>query len=471
MFGCILVQLIFMDPELSEHFKTRTPSGIRLAQIEFAKRGDGCSALNVAIGNVSLPMHPKMRERMQKLADAGSPFEDGIVKYTPTVGLKEANDAMLNIIASSGFPTSGLYSQMLDGGSQAMELVIVGVCGPAGSGQKPLLLIDPAYTNYVAFANRVGRDTISVGRRLEEDGSFSLPDNAQIEKIIKEHKPGALVVIPYDNPTGQLYAQEQMIALAKICVKHNMWMISDEAYRELNYAGTKTVGIWGLANKQVPGIEGRRISIESTSKVWNACGLRIGALVTDNKEFHEKAVAEYTANLCANAIGQHIFGALAHESHANLQKWYGAQKAHYKKTIAEVSEELKHLLPGIIVSRPDASIYSVIDVRNIAKKDFDATKFVMWCAQKGKVETGGKNMTLLVSPMSGFYDCADFESNPGRTQMRIAYVLPYDKMKLVPQLFCKMFKQYNGQDPSSCMCGEQCRISVRKKVEEAYSQG
>ncbi|MFA5108172.1 MAG: aminotransferase class I/II-fold pyridoxal phosphate-dependent enzyme [Candidatus Micrarchaeia archaeon] len=460
-----------MEPELSEHFKTRKPSGIRLAQIEFAKREDGCMDLNVAIGNVSLPMHPKMIERMKKLAGKDSPFEAGIVKYTPTVGTKEANDAALNIIASSGFSTDGLYSQILDGGSQAMELVIVGTCGPAGSEEKPLLLIDPAYTNYNAFAKRVGRKTVSVGRKLEEDGSFSLPNNEEMERVIKKHKPAALVVIPYDNPTGQLFSQEQMIALAKICVKHNMWIISDEAYRELNYAGKDTLSIWGLTNKQVPGIEGRRISIETTSKVWNACGLRIGAIVTDNKEFHEKSVAEYTANLCANAIGQYIFGALAHESHADLKKWYGAQRTHYKKTIIEISEELKHLLPGIIVSRPDASIYSVIDVRNIAKKGFDATKFVMWCAQKGKVKIDGKDMTLLVSPMEGFYECANNATNPGKTQMRIAYVLENEKMRVVPQLFCKLFKQYCGQDSSTCMCDEVCQIKVKKKVEEAYSEG
>jgi aspartate aminotransferase len=110
------------------------------------------------------------------------------------------------------------------------------------------------------------------------------------------------VVIPYDNPTGHFYDQDSMIALAQLCVKHDLRMISDEAYRELFYIDKPATSIRGITDKEVPGIEGRRISIETASKVWNACGLRVGALVTDNKEFHEKSVAEYTANLCTNVI-------------------------------------------------------------------------------------------------------------------------------------------------------------------------
>lgn len=455
---------------MSEHFKSRNPSAIRLAQIEFMKREDECEAINAAIGNVTLPMHPAMIKRMANLLDRDSPFRDGAVTYSATRGTAEANKAVLNIIASSGFETKGLHTQIIDGGSQAMELVIVGCCGPAGSDKRPLLLIDPAYTNYVSFAQRLGRKTVTVKRKLEDDGTFSLPSMAEIEKIIEKHKPGAIVVIPYDNPTGQFFQREQMVQIAKLCAKHDMWFISDEAYRELNYSKFETVSIWGITNKDAKGIEGRRISIETASKVFNACGLRIGAIVSDNEEFVEKSVAEYTANLCANAIGQHIYAGLGEVSAAELQRWYGQQRAYYRKMILETSEELKHLMPGIIISRPDASIYSVIDVRKIAKKSFDAREFVMWCAQKGKAAVGGKNLTLLVSPMGGFYDVAPGEENPGKTQMRIAYVEPPVKMRLVPALFCKLFKQYMGENPAKCECDGECKLAVRKKIEQIYSE-
>jgi aspartate aminotransferase len=431
-------------PELSELFKKRNPSAIRLAQIEFMKRTDGVDSVNTAIGNVSLPVHPALKVRMADLCSPESPFAESVVKYTATIGLEETRNAFLNIIGSSGFSTDGLKVQVTDGGSQAMELVVLAVCGPAASTEKPLLLIDPAYTNYNAMANRVSRRTISVTRHLQEDGRFSLPDVGEIEKIIKINMPGALVVIPYDNPTGQLYDQESMVLLGRLCVKHNMWLVSDESYRELNYTDQGCTSVWGLTENEVPGIQGRRVSIETSSKVWNACGLRVGALVTDNVELHEKSVAEYTANLCGNAIGQYVFGALAHETHSDLKAWYRKQREYYKPIMTALNKDLKKELPGIIVSEPDASIYSVVDVRNIAKPGFDARDFVLYCAREGRVEVEGKERTLLVTPMAGFYSISEGEKNPGKTQMRIAFVETPDRMRLVPRLFRELFLLYES---------------------------
>ena len=436
-------------PDMSVYFKGRNPSAIRMSQIEFSKREDSVKAINTAIGNVTLPTHPAMQERMFNLNSDSSPFKDGVVKYTATVGEKETNDAFLNVIASSGFNTEKLYSQITDGGSQAMELIVLGLCGEAGSEEKPLLLIDPAYTNYLSMANRVGRKIVSVKRELQDNGKFTLPDINDIEDVIKKYNPGALVVIPYDNPTGHFYTQGDMASLAGLCVKYNMWIVSDEAYRELYYEGEKAVSIWGIEDDIVPGIEGRRISIETTSKVWNCCGLRIGALVTDNEDLHTKAVAENTANLCSNAIGQYIFGAIAHESKEDLNKWYENIRSYYKSMLTDFCSELKSRLPGVIVSSPDSSIYSVIDVRNIAEKDFNALDFVMYCAKEGSVEIDGEYYTLLVSPMSGFYSVDPGEVNPGNTQMRVSYVPVKDDMKKAPELFEKLFTAYNSRTKAS----------------------
>ncbi len=430
------------EAKLSQHFSTREPSVIRLAQIEFMGRNDGAQAVNVAIGNVSLPMHPAMQYRLKNLGVAGSPFAEGVVKYSATVGFPETNEAFLNIIASSGFNTDGLFCQVTDGGSQGMELIIVGCCGPAGSDEKPLMLIDAAYTNYNAFAERVGRSTVSVTRTLSENGKFSLPAIREIEEAIEAYRPGALVVIPYDNPTGQLYDRSSLIVLARLCVKHGMWLVSDEAYRELYYSNDETVSIWGLTEDEVPGITGLRISVETSSKVWNACGLRIGALVTDNREFHTRCVAENTAGLCSNTIGQYIFGSLAHESHADLQQWYAHQREYYSGMMDSFTSDMKALLPGVIVSSPDASIYSVVDVRNIAGDGFDALEFVLFCARRGSLEVDGSLMTLLTAPMAGFYTVRDGQPNPGRTQMRVAYVESPERMKLVPRLLAGLLQEY-----------------------------
>jgi aspartate aminotransferase len=429
-------------PQLSAHFAARQPSPIRVSQIRFAERTDGAEAINVAIGNVSLPMHPAMIDRLGKLRDEGSPFAEGVVKYTTTVGLDETRRAFLNIIEASGFPTDGLLCQVTDGGSQAMELVILGACGPAGTDERPLLMIDAAYTNYGSFASRLGRRTVSIQRTLQDSGKFTLPSLDRIEQVIREHKPGALVVIPYDNPTGHYYDRETMVELARLCVEHDLWLISDEAYRELFYTGQPVSSVWALTEADVPGITGRRISIETASKVWNGCGLRIGALISDNAQFHTKAVAENTAALCPNAIGQYVFGALAHQDHEVLQAWYGELRAYYRTMMGEVSAHLKELLPGAIVSSPDASLYSVVDLRDLVGPDFDAMEFVRFCASEGAVDLDGVPTTLLTAPMAGFYSTSPGEPNPGRTQLRIAYIAKPETMAKVPGLFAELLKTY-----------------------------
>lgn len=433
-------------PVLSAHFESRTPSDVRLAQMKYDEREVKPEAvINVGIGNVSLPTNPAMQKRMFALNAPESPFANGVVRYSGTAGFEECQNAFKNILSCEGFDTSKLLVQVTDGGSSGMELVLLGVCGPAGTDEKPFMMIDPAYTNYISFAERIGRKTITVKRALGDDGKFSLPKLDEIEENIKKNNPGALLVIPYDNPTGQLYDYETLKGLAALCVKYNMWMVSDEAYRELYYTGDNSlVSIWGITDADVPGIEGRRISLETTSKVWNACGLRIGAVITDNPEYHERSIAEYTANLCANVIGQYIFGALAHESKESIASWCKSLREYYKDIIFKVYNGLKEQEPGLIVSSPDASIYSVIDVRNVVKPGFDAIDFVLYCAQKGSVDYKGVQTTLLVAPLKGFYDIPSGENNPGSTQFRISFVgTPEDMMK-VPELFVKLLKQYEA---------------------------
>jgi len=436
--------LRLIQPTVSQHFRTREPSAIRLAQIRFASRKDGTDAVNVAIGNVSLPMHPAMIRRMRTLGDPGSPFAEGRVSYTATVGFEETQNAFRHLIGASGLEASDLHVHVTDGGSHAMEIAIVGVCGPPGSNDKPLLLIDPAYTNYKAFADRLGRRTVSIPRTLGTGGKFTLPSIEAIERVILAERPGAVVVIPYDNPTGHYYDLDTMRALARLCVAHDLWIISDEAYRELHYCGGPPSSVWGLSEADVPGIRGRRISIETSSKVWNACGLRIGALVTDSPEFHRQGVAEGTANLCANAIGQHIFGALAHEPVDALRAWFGTQRDYYAGMLQSFTGQLRERMPGIIVSSPDASIYSVVDVRNVAPPSFQAIDFVLYCASRGRVLVDGRPTTLLTAPMEGFYSVTEGAPNPGRTQLRIAYVETPDKMRLVPRLLVELLHAYEA---------------------------
>jgi aspartate aminotransferase len=433
-------------PCISNHFLSREPSPIRRAQILFAERADReeVTQINLAIGNVSRPIHPAMLARLHALGSPSSPFAEGVVRYSASVGSEESQRAFLHVIAAAGGCVQNLRALVTDGGSQAMELMVLGVAGPAA--ERPILLLDPAYTNYVDIARRVAARTVSVRRDQGPDGRFQAPDFGRIAEAIERERPTALVVIPADNPTVQFVSQESLRKLAALCVEHNLWLVSDEAYRQLQYGDEAASSVWRLTEDEVPGVAGRRISIESASKVWNACGLRVGALVTDNEALHRRAVFEYTANLCSNVVGQYVFGALAHVPKGELATWFSEQRAYYQRVMDRVARGLREELPGLIVADPEASLYTVIDVRNIAPAGFSATRFVEACAARGREPIGGTPHTLLVAPMSGFYTD---RGTAGQTQMRLAFVATEKEMDQVPSLFAALFRRFAEEASAS----------------------
>ena len=429
-----------MSPSISDHYIKREPSSIRKAQILFQSRPDFSivEVINLAIGNISLPMHPAMLSRLKSIGKPGSPFAEGVVQYTASEGTAECKTAILNSINAELYQniSNDINCVITDGGSQAMELMLLGVSGTDGG--EPIMVIDPLYTNYVEFAKRLSIPIVSLERNLNADGSFGDLDIIKIRKKIDEDNPNGILIIPADNPTGLQMSQNLINDIAKICVEKDIWLVSDEAYRNIYFSGIGPSSIWQISNTDVPGIQGRRISIESVSKVWNACGLRIGALVTDNKIMYQKVRSEYTANLCANVIGQYVFGAVAQMSAVEIIDWYSRQRAYYSKTIIRLIKELKEELPGIILSSPGAAIYIVLDFKNITPSDFNASKFIEFCSSNGKIRINSKYYTLLLSPMEGFYN----QKLKGEKQVRIALVEPKSKMKMVPKILSRLLENY-----------------------------
>ena len=429
-----------MSPSISDHYDKREPSSIRKAQILFQSRPDFSSVkvINLAIGNINLPMHPSMLSRLKGIGEPDSPFAKGVVQYTASEGTAECKTAILNSINAelSISVSEDINCVITDGGSQAMELMLLGVAGTSGG--EPIMVIDPLYTNYVEFAKRLSIPMVSLNRNSNADGSFGDLDTVKVRKKISEDNPNGILIIPADNPTGLQMSQNKINEIAKICVEKDIWLVSDEAYRNIYFSGSGPSSIWQISNADVPGIQGRRISIESVSKVWNACGLRIGALVTDNKNMYQKVRSEYTANLCANAIGQYVFGAIAQMSYNEIIDWYSSQRAYYSKTIIRLINELKEALPGIILSTPGAAIYIVLDFKNITPSDFNASKFIDYCSLNGKVKINSRYYTLLLSPMRGFYN----QKSKGKKQARIALVEQESKMRMVPKILSRLLENY-----------------------------
>ena len=429
-----------MAPKISEHYQNREASAIRKAQILFNARKDKdqINVINLAIGNISLPMHPVMIDAMASLYKKESPFIKGIVKYTPSVGSKECQDAIIHSIGAEleDKKLDRVKCVITDGGSQAMELMLLGVCGP--SSLKPILFIDPTYTNYIEFCKRLSIPYVIYSRKMQNDGSFTGININEVSKIIDEKNPRGIVIIPGDNPTGQQISQDEIFEISNLCIEKDLWLISDEAYRSLYYTESGQTSIWALNDSELPGISGRRISIESASKMWNACGLRIGSLVTDNEIFHEKVVSEYTANLCANAIGQYIFSSILKLSKYEMREWFKTQRTYYYDLMLQLRESLKEKIPNLIVSQPESALYFVIDFKMIFNNDFDIEKFIEYCATKGKSRMYNKDYTLLLAPMTGFY----YNSADGITQARIAIVEPENNLKIVPDILLDLIDSY-----------------------------
>ena len=429
-----------MSPRLSSHYKQREPSSIRKAQISYSSRLDisEVGVINLAIGNVSLPMHPTMIARAKNLLGENSPFKNGVVRYSSSEGTKECADAIIQSISAelTVDMSKDIHCVITDGGSQAMELMLLGICDPLSN--KPILFIDPLYTNYNEFSKRLSISSVSFYRSFNDDGFFSEIDITLLRKQVEKNKPNGILVIPSDNPTGQQISRKSIIEIAQLCVEKDIWLISDEAYRNIYFTKNGPTSIWDISKEDVPEIVGRRISIESVSKVWNACGLRIGALVTDNKDMYKKVRSEYTANLCANVIGQYIFSSVANLNSTEIVSWYNSQRNYYLKIIDELVFGFRKVLPGLIISKPQAAIYIVLDFKNIVPISFNISDFIDYCASYGRCNIDSKIYTLLLAPMTGFYS----DSNTGSKQARIALVETEDKMQIVPELLSKLLDSF-----------------------------
>jgi len=153
---------------------------------------------------------------------------------------------------------------------------------------------------------------------------------------------------------------------------------------------------------------------------------------------YEKVRSEYTANLCANVIGQYVFGAVAQMSSNEIMDWYSIQRTYYGKVINILIKGLKKELPGIILSSPGAAIYIVLDFKNITPSNFKVTKFIEYCSLEGKIKLKRKYYTLLLSPMKGFYN----HKSRGEKQARIALVEPESKMRMVPKILSRLLENY-----------------------------
>lgn len=338
-----------------------------------------------------------------------------ILEYSPSDGYLSLRTKMVKYYSEYGIYLSPDEIIITCGGSEAVLFAFLACLSPGDE----VIVTDPFYANYMAFAISVGAVVKSVKTSIEE--GFRLPSIEAFEEQITDRTRAILICNP-NNPTGYLYTRKEMDRLRDIVKKHNLYLFSDEVYREFIYTGMPYISAFHLE-----GIEQNVVLFDSVSKRYSECGLRIGALCTKNKAIHDAVMKFCQARLSPPLVGQIVAEATIDVQKSYLQGVYEEYLDRRNFLIDGLNK-----IPGVYSPIPMGAFYTV------AKLPVDdAEKFCIWCLREFQYE----GATVMLAPASGFYT----EPGEGRNEVRIAYVL--NKEDLSKALVClrKALETYPGR--------------------------
>ena len=281
-----------------------------------------------------------------------------------------------------------------------------------------VIIPEPFYANYNGFACATGVNVVPITSFIEN--SFGLPPIEEFEKVITP-KTKAIIICSPNNPTGYLYSREEMEALKKICIKHDLYLFSDEAYREFCYDG-KFVSAMHL-----PGLDQHVVLMDTISKRYSACGARLGALVTKNKDVYNTAMKFAQARLSPPGLAQ-IMGEAAVDLPAS---YFDTPKAEYLSRRNLMIDRLNKM-PGVFCPTPGGAFYA------IARLPIDdCDKFCQWLLE----EFSHNKQTVMLAPATGFYGT----EGQGKNEVRLAYVLNKESLNAAMDCLEKALEVYPGK--------------------------
>jgi len=321
-----------------------------------------------------------------------------IVKYGPSEGLPELRSAIATYYDkfSAGLTNEDVY--VTTGASEAILFTLLSCCDPCDE----VIIPEPFYANYLGFADVAQVDIVPISSYLEKE--FSLPEPDEFVKRITSRTKAIFLCNP-GNPTGQLYDEDQLYSLIQVVKKHNLFLIVDEVYREFCYdKAFKSV----LAYE---GIEEQVIVIDSISKVFSACGARVGCLITKNRDVQAVVNKYAQLRLCPPYHGQQL--ALA--CYQNPEPYISSAKEEYRSRRDSLYELLSEI-EGINYYKPQAAFYNMIEL-----PVDDAEAFCKWMLTDFEYQ----GATTMLAPASGFY----FNQELGRKQVRLAYILNKEDLR------------------------------------------
>ena len=343
-------------------------------------------------------------------------FDRDILSYTPSQGILSLRAKMVGYYADYGIDISPDEIIITSGGSEAIMFAYMACLNPGDE----IIITDPSYANYMAFAVSCGAIIKPVKTNIEN--GFKLPSVEEFEKQITD-KTRAILICNPNNPTGYLYTKQEMMQIRDIVKKYNLYLFSDEVYREFIYTKRPYISAFHLE-----GIEEHVILIDSVSKRYSLCGARIGALITKNKEVHQAVMKFCQARLCPPLIGQVIAESALATPREYLEEVYDEYLSRRNFLIDQLNQ-----IPGVFAPTPMGAFYVMV---HLPVDDTD--KFCQWCLTDFQYE----GQTVIMAPGSGFY------TNPedGRHQVRMGYVLQKEDLAKAVLVLRKALEAYNAQE-------------------------
>ena len=367
----------------------------------------GIKVYHLNIGQPDLPTP-------QKALDVMKSIDRNILEYSPSQGFLSLRQKLAQYYSKYNIDLVPDDIIVTTGGSEAVLFAFLSCLNPGDE----IIVPEPAYANYMAFAVSAGAVIKSVPSSIET--GFALPEVEEFEKLISERTKAILICNP-NNPTGYLYSRAEMNQIRDIVKRHDLYLFSDEVYREFIYTGSPYISACHLE-----GIEQHVVRSDSVSKRYSECGIRIGALVTKNEEVRKAVMKFCQARLSPPLIGQIIAEASIEDTQEYSAEVYDEYVARRKCLVDGLNR-----IPGVYSPIPMGAFYTV------AKLPVDnAEDFCAWCLSDFDYE----EETVMLAPASGFYSTPGL----GKNEVRIAYVLNLDDLRRALVVLEKALEKYNS---------------------------
>ena len=356
-----------------------------------------------------------------------------VIEYSHSAGHEKYRRKLAAFYQGIGIQVDHTEILITTGGSEAISFALMSTVNP----EEEVIVPEPFYANYNGFSVAAGVKVVPITSNIET--GFALPPVDAFEKVITPRTRGIIICNP-NNPTGYLYSQQELEKLGEIVRKHDLYLFSDEVYREFCYDGEKHFSAMNLK-----GLEEHVIMFDSVSKRYSMCGVRVGALITRNREVINTALKFGQARLSPPSYGQ-----VAGEAALDTPPSYFAEVHEEYIERRNFLVDALNSIPGVTCPRPKGAFYTVVRL-----PVDDADRFAEWILREFEY----RNQTVMMAPASGFYSTPGL----GKQEVRIAYVLKKEDLALAMETLAEALKVYPGRT-------EQDRASLQEAKAPSFRQ-